>query len=54
MKPFYINFAVACLLMITGLIIRIVSDNFLLTVIFLGLAIVEGSYAIISYHKARK
>lgn len=52
-KSFQINFCVASLLLVTGLLIRLLSDNYVLAAIFIGLAIIESIIALANYRKTR-
>lgn len=52
-KPFQINFLVSSMLLVTGLLIRLLSNNYPLASIFIGLAIIESTIAIVNYWKAR-
>lgn len=54
MKKFQINFFTGCLLLVTGVCIRLFSTNYLLASIFIALSIAEMTIGIVSYLKWRR
>lgn len=53
MKQYQINFVVALMLGLTGLLIRVFSADYILASIMFGLAIVEYTIAIMNYRKQK-
>lgn len=53
-RNFQINFIVASLLAVTGLLVRILSTKYLLAALILGAAIVECTMGVVNFWKSRR